>query len=145
MAYLYSDSLFANIPPDETIDFVSTTCTMATKIPLTFPIMIFIMCLTQSPKNHFLRLTTFIINKQMVQLWDLHWVQPQLTFLGVVLKVNGFKIAQMIYLKPVFYRRYGDDIFELFSSPYHADKFKEYWSSKHFFSRETWLFTFSEC
>ena len=33
--------------------------------------------------------------------------------------------------KPVFYRRYADDIFPLFSSPDHADKFKEYLSSKH--------------
>ena len=33
--------------------------------------------------------------------------------------------------KPVFYRRYVDDIFALFSSPDHADKFNEYLSSKH--------------
>ena len=33
--------------------------------------------------------------------------------------------------KTVFYRRYVDDIFALFCSPYHADKFKEYFSSKH--------------
>ena len=33
--------------------------------------------------------------------------------------------------KPVFYRRYVDDIFVLFSSPDHADKFREYLSSKH--------------
>ena len=33
--------------------------------------------------------------------------------------------------KPVFYKRYVDEIFALFSSPYHADKFKEYLSSKH--------------
>ena len=32
---------------------------------------------------------------------------------------------------PVFYRRYIDDIFVLFSSPHHADKFREYLSSKH--------------
>ena len=42
--------------------------------------------------------------------------------------------------KPVFYRRYVDDIFALFSSPDHADKFNEYLSSKHsqhkFFYRE---------
>ena len=30
------------------------------------------------------------------------------------------------HFKPVFYRRYVDDIFALFSSPDHADKFKEY-------------------
>ena len=33
--------------------------------------------------------------------------------------------------KPVFYRRYVNDIFALFSSPDHADKFKEYLQSKH--------------
>ena len=33
--------------------------------------------------------------------------------------------------KAVFYRRYLDDIFELFSSPDHADKFKEYLPSEH--------------
>ena len=33
--------------------------------------------------------------------------------------------------KPVFYRRYVDDIFALFSSLDHADKFKEYWPSRH--------------
>ena len=33
--------------------------------------------------------------------------------------------------KPVIYRRYIDDIFVLFSSPHHADKFREYLLSKH--------------
>ena len=33
--------------------------------------------------------------------------------------------------KPVFYRRYVDGIFALFSSPDYADKVKEYLSSKH--------------
>ena len=33
--------------------------------------------------------------------------------------------------KPVFYRRYIEDIFVLFSSPDHADRFREYLSSKH--------------
>ena len=35
------------------------------------------------------------------------------------------------YFKPVFYRRYIDNIFVLFSSLDHADKFREYLSSKH--------------
>ena len=51
--------------------------------------------------------------------------------------------------KPVFYRRYVDDIFALFSSPDHVDKFKEYLSSKNhkFFyrEREKWLFTSFRC
>ena len=33
--------------------------------------------------------------------------------------------------KPVFYRRYIDDIFVLFSPPDYADKFREYLSFKH--------------
>ena len=33
--------------------------------------------------------------------------------------------------KLLYYRRYVDDIFTLFFSPDHADKFKEYLSSKH--------------
>ena len=33
--------------------------------------------------------------------------------------------------KPMFYRQYVDDIFALFFSLDHADKFKEYLSSKH--------------
>ena len=47
-----------------------------------------------------------------------------------VLKVSSFKIVLMIS-KPVFYRRYIDDIFVLFFSPDQADKFREYLSSKH--------------
>ena len=46
----------------------------------------------------------------------------RLTFLCAVLKVNGFT--------PVFYRRYINDIFVLFSSPDHADKCR-----KHLFLR----------
>ena len=34
-------------------------------------------------------------------------------------------------LKPVFYRRYVDDIFVLFSSLDQAENFKKYFSSKH--------------
>ena len=33
--------------------------------------------------------------------------------------------------KPAFYRRYIEDIFVLFCSPDHADRFREYLSSKH--------------
>ena len=33
--------------------------------------------------------------------------------------------------KPVFYRGYVNEIFQIFSSFDHADRFKEYFSSKH--------------
>ena len=34
-------------------------------------------------------------------------------------------------MKPVFYRDYVDDIFALFSSPDRADKFEQYFSTRH--------------
>ena len=37
----------------------------------------------------------------------------------------------ILIISNLFYRRYVDDIFRLFSSPDHVDKFKEYLSSKH--------------
>ena len=39
--------------------------------------------------------------------------------------------------KPVYYRRYVDDIFVLFRSPDHLEKFKNYLNSKHRTSRFT--------
>ena len=33
--------------------------------------------------------------------------------------------------KPVYYKRYDDDIFVLFLSPHHLDKFNEYLNTKH--------------
>ena len=53
MASLDIDSLFTNIPLDETIDIVLTACKMATRISLTSQSMIFMICFTSPPKNHF--------------------------------------------------------------------------------------------
>ena len=88
--------------------------------------MIFMICLTQQPKKLSLSLTANIINKQMVQLWHLHWVQRQLTFSYAILKLNGVEIVLII--SNLFYRCYIDDLFVLFSSPDHADNpfFREY-------------------
>ena len=47
------------------------------------------------------------------------------------MKVNGFLRDCPNDLKPMFYRRYIDDIFVLCSSSDHADKFREYLSSKN--------------
>ena len=33
--------------------------------------------------------------------------------------------------KPVYYKRYVDDVFVLFRSPHHLDKFNEYLITKH--------------
>ena len=46
MASLDVDSLFTNIPLDKIIDTMMAASTMATRILLTFQIMIFVICLT---------------------------------------------------------------------------------------------------
>ena len=94
MASLDVDLYLLIFPYRKPSTFVLITCTM--RIPLTSQSMIFMICLTQQPKKLSLSLTANIINKQMVQLWDLYWVQPQLTFSYAILKVNGFEIALMI-------------------------------------------------
>ena len=48
--FLYKEStsrpIMCNIPPDETIDIILMTCTVATTVPLASPSMIFVICLT---------------------------------------------------------------------------------------------------
>ena len=92
--------------------------------------MFFVICLPWLPKNRFLCLTTNSLNKLMVWLWDLHQVQFQLIFLCAVLKKKWLKDCHYS-LKSVFYRRYVDDVFVLFSSFDQAEKFKKHSSSKH--------------
>ena len=48
--FLYKEStsrpIMCNIPPDETIDIILITCTVAMTVPLASPSMIFVICLT---------------------------------------------------------------------------------------------------
>ena len=48
--FLYKEStsrpIMCNIPPDETINIILITCTVATTVPLASPSMIFVICLT---------------------------------------------------------------------------------------------------
>ena len=48
--FLYKEStsrpIMCNIPPDETIDIILITCTVATTVPLASPSMIFVIYLT---------------------------------------------------------------------------------------------------
>ena len=48
--FLYKEStsrpIMCNIPPDEAIDIILITCTVATTVPLASPSMIFVICLT---------------------------------------------------------------------------------------------------
>ena len=80
--------------------FVLIVCVTIMRILLKSQRMFFAICLTQPPKNSFLWLTINSINKLILWLWDLHWVQLWLTFLFPVLKINGSKIALMVWSLP---------------------------------------------
>ena len=112
------DSLFTNILLEETIDVSIDNLQNDNKYTPTSQSIIFVICLTQPPKNPYLRLKKGIINKQMVQLWDLRFGSKWLRNCA-----NDFK--------PVFYRHYIYGVFVPFSSPAYADKFREYLPSKH--------------
>ena len=122
VASLNVDSLFINIPLDGTIVFVLTTCTMATRIPLTSPSMTFVIC-------YFLKSFFMFINRYYKQVNGIAMVSPVgSSFLCVVLKVEDFEIVVMISnlcFMDVMLMTY------LHCSPDHAEKFKEYLSSKH--------------
>ena len=69
-----------------------------------------------------------------------HWTKPLIFVLIVCTRMMRIplKSQRMFFpkdcphsLKPVFYRRYVDDVFVLFSSLDQAEKFKKYLSSKH--------------
>ena len=122
MASLDVDSLFTNIPLDEIIDIVSTACKMATRNSLTSQSMIFIVCFTSPPKNHFM-----FNSKYYEQVDGVAMGSP----VGPAL-ANIFMISYDFNdFKHVLHRRYVDDIVTLFSSPDHADNFKGYLSPKH--------------
>ena len=62
MTSLDVDSLFSNHIMKPLV-FVLITSTMTTRISLTSQTMIFVICLTETPNNFSLNLTTNIINK----------------------------------------------------------------------------------
>ena len=130
MASLDVDSLFTNIPLDETIDICVNNLYNDNENPPNIPKHDFRNLLNIATKESFFMFN----NKYYKQLDGVAMGFP----LGPAL-ANIFMCSfERKWLrdcpndfKPVFYRRYVDDIFALFSSPDHADKFKEYLSSKH--------------
>ena len=118
MASLDVDSLFTNIPLGETIDICVDNLYNDNENP------------PNIPKHNFCNL----LNKYYKQVDGVATGSP----LGPAL-ANIFMCSfESKWLrncannfKSVFYRRYIDDIFILFSSPDHADKFRKYLSSKH--------------
>ena len=72
MASLDVDSLFTNIPLDETIDICIDSLYKDDEKSPKVPTDVFRNLLTVTTKESFLCLTTNSINKLMVWLWDLH-------------------------------------------------------------------------
>ena len=101
-----------------------TICTMARRIPVISQITIFVICLTATKESLFM-----FNNIYYRQVDGVSMGSP----FGLAL-VNIFMCSfEGKWLqdcpndcKPVFYRRDVDETFALFSSPDHADKFKEY-------------------
>ena len=130
MASLDVDSLFTNIPLDETIDiWIDSLCKddeNITKIPKD----VFRNLLTVATKESFLMFN----NKCYKQIDGVAMRSPLGPALANIFMCN-FENKWLKdcphSLKPVFYRRYVDDIFVLFSSLDQAEKFKKYLSSKY--------------
>ena len=130
MASLDVDSLFTDIPLEETIDICVDNLYSDNENPPNIPKHNFRNLLNIATKETF-----FMFNKKYYKQVDgVAMGSP----LGPAL-ANIFMCSfESKWLrdcpndfKPVFYRRYIDDIFVLFSSPDLADKFREYLSSKH--------------
>ena len=130
MASLDVDSLLTNIPLDETIDICTDSLYKDDENIPKFPKDVFRNLLTVATKESFFMFN----NKFYKQIDGVAMGSPLGPALANIFMCN-FENKWLKdcphSLKPVFYRRYVDDIFVLFSSLDQAEKFKKYLSSKH--------------
>ena len=130
MASLDIDSLFSNIPLDETIDICVANLYNDNENPL------------NTPKHDFRNFLHVAAEESFFTFNNKYYKQVDGASMGSPLGPALANIFMCSFeskwlrdcpndFRPVFYRCYIDDIFVLFSSLDHADKFKECLSSKH--------------
>ena len=130
MASPDADSLFTNIPLEETIDICVDNLYNDNENPPNIPKHDFRNLLNIATKESF-----FIFNNKYYKQVDGAAIGSPLGPAVANIFMCSFESKWLRDcpndFKSVFYRRYIYDIFGLFSSLNHADKFKEHLSSKH--------------
>ena len=130
MASLDVHSLFTNIPLDETMDICGDNLYNDNENPPNIPKLDFRNLLNIATKESFFMFN----NKYYKQVDGVAMGSPLGPALANIFMCN-FESKWLRdcpnYIRPVFYRRYVDDIFALFSSLDHANKFKGHLSTKH--------------
>ena len=135
MASLDVDSLFTNIPVEKTINICVDNLYNDNENPPNIPKHNFRNLLNIATKETF-----FMFNNKYYKQVDGVAVGSPLGPALANIYMCSFESKWLQDcsndFKPVFYRCYIDEIFVLFSSPDHADQFRE---------RGRWLFTFFRC
>ena len=130
MASLDAESLFTNIPLEETIKICCDSLCKNQEL------------LSNINKNHFEKLLRVALSNNYFSFDGTVYQQVDGVVMGSPLGPSlanaFFAHDEQIWLndcpdefKPVYYKRYVDDIFVLFRSTHHLEKFNEYLNTKH--------------
>ena len=130
MASLDIDSLFTNIPLEETINICVDNLYNDNENPRNIPKHDFHNLLNIATKETFLMFNNNYY-KQVDGLAIWYSLGPALANIFMCNFESKWLCNCPNDFKPMFYRRYIDDILMIYSSPDHADKFREYLLSKH--------------